>query len=77
MRAIIRKERNRKMENPPKASVFRVRSRPLDPEKIERFKRDRGIGDDATMADAGDSMSTPYAWQFLITDAMSSNPIRY
>lgn len=71
MRAIIRKERNRKMEHPPKESCFRVRSRPVDPEKIKRFKRDRGIGDDATMGDAGNPTPKPYAWHFLTTSAMS------
>ena len=46
MRAIIRKEKKRKMKYPSKDSIFRVRKRPVEPHKIERFKRDKGLGDD-------------------------------
>ena len=53
MRAIIRKERQRKMEYPPKDSIFRVRKHPVEPQKIARFKRDKGDGDnDIMMLDA-------------------------
>ena len=53
MRAIIRKEQQRKMEHPPKDSIFRVRKRPLEPQKIARFRRDKNVGDnDIVMIDA-------------------------
>jgi len=58
MRAIVRKTRERRMGNPPKASVFRVRSRPVDPDKIVRFQKDKGIGEDVVTADAGNSLHT-------------------
>ncbi|MCJ1391371.1 hypothetical protein MMC18_004235 [Xylographa bjoerkii] len=54
MRAIVCKEMRRKMENPPKSSVFRVRKYPVDVQKIARFKRDKGLeDDDVIMLDAG------------------------
>ena len=53
MRAIVRKDIERKVDRPPKESIFRVRGRPVYTEKIERFKRDNGITDDIIMADAG------------------------
>ncbi|MCJ1398407.1 hypothetical protein MMC11_001605 [Xylographa trunciseda] len=54
MRAIVRKETRRKKENPPKDSVFRVRKYPVNPQKIARFKRDKGFeDDDIIMMDAG------------------------
>ncbi|MCJ1420438.1 hypothetical protein MMC32_006795 [Xylographa parallela] len=54
MRAIVRKEMQRKMENPAKNSVFRVRKRPVNSQKIERFMRDKGFeGDDVIIMDAG------------------------
>ncbi|MCJ1473176.1 hypothetical protein MMC13_001827 [Lambiella insularis] len=55
MKAIVRKERQRKMQDPPKDSVFRVRKLPVDSQKIERFKRDNRINsdDDISMLDAG------------------------
>ena len=37
MRAIVRKETQRKMQNPAKNSVFRVRKQLVDPQKIARF----------------------------------------
>ena len=57
MRAIIRKERERKMKNPPKDSAFRVRKNCVNSNKIARFKRDKGIdGHDIVMLDAGTLM---------------------
>ena len=54
MRAIIRKEKQRKMEHPPKESIFRVRKHPVEPHKIERFKREKCTSnDDSMMLDAG------------------------
>ena len=54
MRAIIRKEKQRQMQYPPKNSIFRVRKHPVEPEKIARFKRDKGVDDaNAMVTDAG------------------------
>ena len=54
MRAIIRKEQKRKMEDPPKESVFRVRKQHVNPHKIARFKRSKGVTDDDILVlDAG------------------------
>jgi len=38
MQAIIRKQQERDAEN--KSSAFRVRGRPVDPEKINRYMKD-------------------------------------
>ena len=51
MKAIICKEKKRKMEHPPKDSIFRVRKSLVEPQKIARFKRDKSDVD--TLLDAG------------------------
>ena len=60
MRAIVQKGRERKMENPPKASLFHVRSHPVDSDQIERFKKDNGIGEDVIIVNAGNIMHTVF-----------------
>ncbi|KAL9122701.1 MAG: hypothetical protein Q9187_000739 [Circinaria calcarea] len=52
MRVIIRKQRKRKAEDPPKESSFRVRKQPVGSNKIERFKMEKRIDDDIEMPDA-------------------------
>ena len=54
MRAIVCKETQHKIGNPPKNSVFRVRKQLVDSQKIARFRKDRGFGNhDSIMLDAG------------------------
>ena len=60
MKAMVRKEKERKKANPSKNSAFRVRGYPVDPRKIERFIRDKGIGEeDVIMPDAGMYHASP------------------
>ena len=56
MKAIVRKEKKRKMEDPPKNSIFRVRNYPVNSKKIARFKRDKGIDDDGDVVIPGTSI---------------------
>ncbi len=51
MRAMIRKASKRKFRED-KDSLFRVRGREVEPEKIERFKKRKGLEDEDEMLDA-------------------------
>lgn len=77
MRAVVRKERKRKMEDPPKDSVFRVRKHHVDSSKIERFKRDKGIDENdnnVSMLDAGTSLHLQYMYQILLMASCLATP---
>lgn len=52
MRAIVRKDLKRKAENPSKPTKFRLRKRPVPPEKIERYKKAHSNCNEIIVADA-------------------------
>lgn len=53
MRAIIRKDLQLKAEDPPLGTSFRLRNRPVAPEKIERYRRCHDIDDQTVFTDVG------------------------
>ncbi len=53
MRAIARKDRKRKADNPLKATTYRLRKGTVPPRRIERYKKDHHITDDTTISEAG------------------------
>ena len=53
MRAIVRKDLKRKADDSFKATIFRLRKRPVPPQRIERYKRRHAISDETTISDAG------------------------
>jgi len=53
MRAIARKDRKRKTEDPLKATTYRLRKRMVPPQRIERYKRDHHITDETAISEAG------------------------
>ncbi len=57
MRAIVRKDRKRKAEDPLRETTFRLREQPVPTEKIERYRRDHGFTEDTIMSDAGTPIS--------------------
>lgn len=76
LRVIVRKTKERKMEDPPKASVIRVRSRPVDPDKIERFEKDKGTGEVVLITGARKSFHTAcvcYIIDVALSAAMPSD----
>ncbi len=53
MRAIARKDRKRKADDPLKATTYRLRKRTVPPQRIERYKKDHHITDDTAISEAG------------------------
>lgn len=53
MRAIIRKGRKRKAEEPSQAPTYRLRKRTVPPQRIERYMKDHRITDETTISEAG------------------------
>lgn len=65
MTAIVRKEKQRKTEQPSKDSIFRVRKHPVEPREIARFKRDKCFNnDDVTAVDASTISQLRYLFMF-------------
>ena len=52
MRPIARKKIQRQNEVGSKASVFRLRKRPVPEQKIERYIKDKGIDENTVFSDA-------------------------
>lgn len=78
MRAIVRKRRARRMENPPKDSGFRVRKVQVNSNKIERFTRDKAINDDdLVVLDAGKLVCLGCVCSASLTAGLCSNSIGY
>ncbi len=53
MKAIVRKDRKRKAEDPLKTTTYRLRGRTAAPQRIERYKKDHHITDDTAISEAG------------------------
>ncbi len=53
MRAIARKDRKRKAEDPLKATTYRLRKRAVPPQRIERYKKDHHVTDETEISEAG------------------------
>ena len=52
MRSIARKKIRRQNEDGSKASVFRLRKRPVPEQRVERYIKDRGIDENTVFSDA-------------------------
>lgn len=52
MRPIVRKDMKRRAEDPSKKTNYRLRRRPVPPERIERYKKMRAITDKTELSDA-------------------------
>jgi len=53
MRAIARKDRKRKADDPFKATTYRLRKRTVPPQRIERYKKDHHITSETSISEAG------------------------
>lgn len=52
MRSIARKKIQRQIEDGSKASVFRLRKRPVPEQRVDRYIRDKGIDEHTVFSDA-------------------------
>lgn len=53
MRAIVRKNRKRKADDPSQATTYRLRKRTVPPQRIERYMKDRHITNETAISEAG------------------------